>query len=90
MDFVWALGRAAGSFFAKKSPRGRVIVSRDTRESGPRLEAALCAGLKEAGLEVESVGVLPSGALAMLVQEKGAWAGAILSASHNPASDNGV
>lgn len=90
VDFVWALGRAAGSFFAKKSPRGRVIVSRDTRESGPRLEAALCAGLKEVGLEVESVGVLPSGALAMLVQEKGACAGAILSASHNPASDNGV
>ena len=90
MDFVWALGRAAGSFFAKNSPRGRVIVARDTRESGPRLEAALCAGLKEAGLEVESVGVLPSGALAMLVQEKGACAGAILSASHNPASDNGV
>jgi len=90
VDFVWALGRAAGSFFAKKSPRGRVIVCRDTRESGPQLEAALCAGLKEAGLEVESVGVLPSGALAMLVQEKGACAGAILSASHNPASDNGV
>jgi len=46
VDFVCALGRAAGSFFAKKSPRGRVIVARDTRESGPRLEAALCAGLK--------------------------------------------
>lgn len=90
VDFVWALGRAAGNFFAKKSPQGRVMVARDTRESGPQLEAALCAGLREAGMEVESVGVLPSGALAMLVQETGACAGAILSASHNPASDNGV
>ena len=90
VDFVWALGRAAGNFFARKSPKGRVMVARDTRESGPRLEAALCAGLREAGLEVASVGVLPSGGLAMLVQETGACAGAILSASHNPASDNGV
>ena len=90
VDFVWALGRAAGNFFAKKSPQGRVMVARDTRESGPQLEAALCAGLREAGMEVESVGVLPSGALAMLVQETGACAGVILSASHNPASDNGV
>lgn len=48
VDFVWALGRAAGNFFAKKSPQGRVMVARDTRESGPQLEAALCAGLREA------------------------------------------
>ena len=75
VDFVWALGRAAGNFFAKKSPKGRVMVARDTRESGPRLEAALCAGLREAGLEVTSVGVLPSGGLAMLVQENGGVCG---------------
>lgn len=90
VDFVRALGRAAGSYFAEKAPQGSVIVARDTRESGPQLEAAICAGLSEAGLSVESIGVIPSGAAAMVVLEKRACAGVILSASHNPASDNGV
>ena len=90
VDFVKALGRAAGSYFAEKAPQGSVIVARDTRESGPQLEAAICGGLREAGLSVESIGVIPSGAAAMVVLEKRACAGVILSASHNPASDNGV
>ena len=90
VDFVRALGRAAGCYFAERSPQGSVIVARDTRESGPQLEAAICAGLREAGLSVESIGVIPSGAAAMVVLEKRACAGVILSASHNPASDNGV
>lgn len=54
------------------------------------LEAALAAGLKSTGMKVELAGVLPSGAAAMLVPARGACAGAILSASHNPATDNGI
>jgi phosphoglucosamine mutase len=89
-EFIAAVGAAAGKFFSRTSPRGKVLLARDTRESGPRLEAALVAGLKSAGLGVERAGVLPSGAAAMLVPARGACGGAILSASHNPASDNGI
>lgn len=89
-EFIAAVGAAAGKFFAQKFPGGKVLLARDTRASGPMLEAALVAGLKSAGLSVELAGVLPSGAAAMLVPGRGACAGAILSASHNPATDNGI
>ena len=89
-EFVAALGAAAGKFFAKGKPGGKVLMARDTRGSGPELEAALAAGLESAGLTVLRVGVMPSGAAAMIVPEMGACGGAILSASHNPAEDNGI
>ena len=89
-EFVAALGAAAGKFFAKGKPGGKILVARDTRGSGPELEAALAAGIESAGLTVLRVGVMPSGAAAMVVPAMGACAGAILSASHNPAEDNGL
>ena len=89
-EFVAAAGAAAGKFFAKGKPGGTVLVARDTRGSGPELETALAAGLESAGLKVLRVGVFPSGAAAMITPELGACAGAILSASHNPAEDNGL
>ncbi|NBQ64713.1 MAG: phosphoglucosamine mutase [Verrucomicrobia bacterium] len=89
-EFVAAVGAAAGKFFAKDHPGGKVLVARDTRGSGPALEAALAAGLEASGLSVVRVGVMPSGAAAMIVPVVGACAGAILSASHNPAGDNGL
>jgi phosphoglucosamine mutase len=89
-EFVAALGAAAGRFFAKEKPGGKVLVARDTRESGIQLEAALAAGLESAGMTVLRVGVMPSGAAAMVVPALGACAGAVLSASHNPAEDNGL
>ncbi len=89
-EFVAAAGAAAGKFFAQGKPGGKVVVARDTRGSGPELEAALVAGLESAGLKALRVGVMPSGAAAMIVPAMGACAGAILSASHNPAEDNGL
>ena len=89
-EFIAAVGAAAGKFFAQSNPGGKILVARDTRGSGPVLEASLAAGLKSAGLSVETAGVLPSGAAAMLVPARGACGGAILSASHNPATDNGI
>ena len=89
-EFVAALGAAAGKFFAKGKPGGKILVARDTRGSGPELEAALAAGIESAGLTVLRVGVMPSGAAAMIVPTMGACGGAILSASHNPAEDNGL
>lgn len=89
-EFVAAVGAAAGKFFARENPGGKVLVARDTRGSGPELEAALAAGLESAGLAVLRVGVMPSGAAAMIVSAMGGCGGAILSASHNPAEDNGL
>jgi phosphoglucosamine mutase len=64
-----------------------VLVGRDTRASGPALEAALVRGLYEAGADVVAGGVLPTPAVALLSKED---EGAVISASHNPPEYNGV
>jgi phosphoglucosamine mutase len=66
--------------------RGRVLVGRDTRASGPALEAALTRGIVEAGGVAVLGGVLPTPAVALLAQDLGA----VVSASHNPPEYNGV
>lgn len=86
-DLVLALGRAAGIEAAR---RGTVVVGRDTRVSGPMLEAALVAGLCSAGASVRLAGVVPTPAVAFLTREQEADAGAVISASHNPVQDNGI
>lgn len=85
-EFVTALGRAAAQVFGNKLP---FVVGRDTRESGPALEAALVEGLMAEGADAELVGVLPTPGVAYLAQERGLPA-AMISASHNPYEDNGV
>ena len=67
----------------------RFIVGRDTRRSGPLLQAALSAGLASEGVDVTDVGVLATPAVAYLSAEQAAPA-AVISASHNPYWDNGV
>ena len=84
-SFAARLGRAA----AEVVGTGRWIIGRDTRESGPVLEAAVAAGLRAAGAEPVSAGVLPTPALAWLSQTLGVPA-AMITASHNPWTDNGV
>lgn len=66
------------------------IVGQDSRASGEFLEAAVVAGLTSAGVNVYRVGVLPTPAIAHLVAESGADLGVMISASHNPAPDNGI
>jgi hypothetical protein len=68
---------------------GTFFIGRDTRESGPRIEADLARGLAAEGASVASLGVAPTPAIAFLAQRAGAPA-AIVSASHNPWQDNGV
>jgi phosphoglucosamine mutase len=84
-DYAAALGRAASEVLGG----GRWLVGRDTRESGPALEAAVVAGLAAAGAQPVSVGVLPTPALAWLAAQYGCPA-AMITASHNPWFDNGV
>lgn len=87
-DLAVKLGRAATLQAAAEHPR--VLVIRDTRESGEMLEAALAAGAAGAGAEVLLGGVLPTPAAPLLVRRYGFDLGAVISASHNPYEDNGI
>ncbi len=87
-DLVLALVRAAVGALEAATPQ--VLVIRDTRESGPMLEAALAAGIAEAGGHALLAGVLPTPAAPLLIARHGLDLGAVISASHNPFADNGV
>ncbi len=90
-EFAEKLGRALTRVLAAGAGRHPVIaIGRDTRGSGPALEAALAAGISSAGSGVRLLGVLPTPGVAALVVEDGLAAGAVISASHNPAADNGI
>ena len=84
-ELVEALGRAA----ARVLPADRFLIGRDTRTSGPRIEAALARGFAAEGVGVDLLGVAPTPAVAWLSAADGQPA-AMISASHNPAPDNGV
>lgn len=85
-ELVLDIGRAAGSTL----DHGPVVVGRDTRRSGTMLASALEAGLAAVGIDTLDVGVLPSGGISLLTDQSAARMGAIVSASHNPAPDNGI
>jgi phosphoglucosamine mutase len=70
--------------------RLRVLIGRDTRESGPWIEDALTRGLTSEGAEAGSVGVVPTPAVAYLTRADGFDLGVVISASHNPYRDNGI
>ncbi|MBC7527562.1 MAG: phosphoglucosamine mutase [Chthonomonadaceae bacterium] len=72
------------------SERPFVIIGRDTRLSGQMLSAALSAGVTSMGLDVVDIGVVPTPAVAQMVLSRGAAAGVVISASHNPFPDNGI
>ncbi len=77
--------------FAKKRGGKVVIIGKDTRLSGNMFEAALGAGITSMGIDVHIAGVIPTPAVALLTSTvKGAGAGVVISASHNPYYDNGI
>src|SRR5829696_9496459 len=87
-ELALTLGRAAAEIAEESSPS--VLIVRDTRESGPMLEAALAAGVAAAGGRALLGGVLPTPGCALLVSRLGLDLGAVVSASHNPFGDNGI
>ncbi|HVD39857.1 MAG TPA: phosphoglucosamine mutase [Solirubrobacterales bacterium] len=87
-ELATALGRATTASLAAERPQ--VLIVRDTRESGPMLEAALAAGIAAAGGDALLAGVLPTPAAAILVKRLGLDLAAVVSASHNPFHDNGI
>ncbi len=91
-DFTMRLGRAIAQQLLETTPHHppRVLIGRDTRRSGAMLETALISGLCSMGVHAVSAGVVPTPAIAYLVREGHYDLGIVISASHNPARDNGV
>jgi phosphoglucosamine mutase len=87
-ELALALGAAATREIGGEHPR--VLVIRDTRESGPMLEAALAAGIASAGGDVLIGGVLPTPGAPLLLGRYGFDLAVVISASHNPFADNGI
>jgi len=85
--FAFRLGLAVAAWLPNK---GRVLIGHDTRSSGAPLEAALAAGLRAGGMEPVSLGVVPTPAVSRAVRAEGAALGVVITASHNPAGDNGI
>ncbi|MCX7605030.1 MAG: phosphoglucosamine mutase [Bryobacteraceae bacterium] len=86
---VFAFGCALGEW-ACRHPERRVLIGRDTRESGPALASLVAAGVREAGAEPLSAGVVTTPAVAFLTRSGPFSAGVMISASHNPWQDNGL
>lgn len=92
-ELAFKLGRCGGYVLMQHAPEQahpRVLVARDTRISGQLLEQALVAGLLSVGIEVMQLGVISTPAVAYLTRTQNAAAGVMISASHNPAMDNGI
>jgi len=90
-DMALRLGAAAGRYFRQdRSAQHRVVIGKDTRLSGYMLENALTAGLTSTGMNVLLLGPIPTPAVGMLTHSMRADLGVMISASHNPAHDNGI
>ncbi|MBY5034938.1 phosphoglucosamine mutase [Streptococcus gallolyticus] len=90
-ELAFKLGRFGGYVLSQHEiETPRVFVARDTRISGQLLESALVAGLLSVGIHVYKLGVVATPGVAHLVRTENASAGVMISASHNPAQDNGI
>ena len=90
-ELAFALGRAAAVVLRRRSAGPlSIVVGRDTRASGEPLQQALVEGILAAGGDAVLAGVVPTPAVAFLTTDLGVSAGAVISASHNPAEDNGI
>ncbi|MTI68512.1 MAG: phosphoglucosamine mutase [Firmicutes bacterium] len=90
VELAYKLGRAGAYVLTKNKKNAKIIVGMDTRISGDMLEAALISGICSVGVDVLSVGVVPTPAVACLTRIYEADAGVVISASHNPVEYNGI
>jgi len=92
-ELAFKLGRCGGYVLSRhedEKEQPKVLVGRDTRMSGQLLESALIAGLLSVGIEVFQLGVISTPGVAYLTRVQKASSGVMISASHNPAADNGI
>ena len=87
---VTSIGFSLASHLAASGARPKIIIGRDTRESGPSIEQALIDGASRAGAECLSAGVITTPGVAFVTRKEDAAAGVVISASHNPYHDNGI
>ncbi|MBI2511108.1 MAG: phosphoglucosamine mutase [Opitutae bacterium] len=89
--FAWRLGAAAARFAREKGTASQVVyIGRDTRASGASLEAALAGGLVAEDFKPVSLGIVPTPAVSLALRNAPAAFGVVITASHNPAADNGI
>jgi phosphoglucosamine mutase len=84
------VGQAAGAHFLRGDHRHRVVIGKDTRLSGYMMETAMISGFTSVGMDVVMVGPVPTPAVALLTRSMRADLGVMISASHNPYTDNGI
>lgn len=89
-ELVFRLGLATGTLLRSQGKIRNMIVGMDSRRSGPMLGAALAAGLCSAGINVYEAGIMPTPGISFLARTTKDCGGAVISASHNPAPDNGI
>lgn len=89
-ELAFQLGRCGAARLLRDSDHPLILVGRDTRRSGAMLEAALAAGICSVGVDVGILGVTTTPSVAWLTKHSDSVAGIMISASHNPAADNGI
>jgi phosphoglucosamine mutase len=89
-DTVYRVGFCLTEYLRDLDPRPHILMARDTRISGPWLEAVLNRAIADAGGVAEMCGVISTPAVSFLTAREGAQAGIMISASHNPYQDNGI
>ena len=87
---IFTLARALVELLERAGLETRVLIGRDTRESGPWIEEILFQGIQAGGGEAVSAGVIPTSAVSFLTRKHRFSAGIVISASHNPYKDNGI
>lgn len=87
---VYELGRSLVGLLKDEGLALEVLIGRDTRESGPWIEAAFARGVADEGGTAHFAGVIPTSGVAFLTKTSAFSAGAVISASHNPYRDNGI
>ena len=90
VESTYMIGRALGHDLIRTNPRARVVIGQDTRESSQWIADRVASGLASTGIEVASAGVITTPGVAYLARSRKFDAGVVVSASHNPWTDNGI
>jgi phosphoglucosamine mutase len=89
-ESTYLIGRAVGHDLTRGNPKARVVIGQDTRESSAWIADRVALGLSSAGCQVDSAGVITTPGVAYLARSRDYSAGIVISASHNPWTDNGI
>jgi phosphoglucosamine mutase len=90
LESTYLIGRALGHDLIRSAPRASVVIGQDTRESSSWIADRVTLGLTSSGCEVHSAGVITTPGVAYLARSRKHAAGVVISASHNPWTDNGI